>query len=85
MGSSLYTSIRNFRYSNFEPIHLLGQRSLSLSISLGFIHLQTGKDYHSHEPHGHIADLIVATQGEGRGIGRALMERTGRARTAFAG
>lgn len=42
---------------------------------LGFIHLQTGKDYYYHEAHGHIADLIVAPEGEGRGIGRVLIEK----------
>ena len=44
-------------------------------IDLGFIHLQTGKDYYYHEAHGHIADLIVAPEGEGRGIGRVLIEK----------
>lgn len=42
---------------------------------LGFIHLQTGTDYYNHEKHGHIANLIVAAAGEGRGIGRMLMEK----------
>jgi ribosomal protein S18 acetylase RimI-like enzyme len=44
-------------------------------LALGFIHLQTGKDYYYHEAHGHIADLIVAPEGEGRGIGRILIEQ----------
>ena len=44
-------------------------------VALGFIHLQTGKDYYYEEAHGHIADLIVAPEGEGRGIGRALIEK----------
>jgi GNAT superfamily N-acetyltransferase len=44
-------------------------------IALGFIHLQTGKDYYYSEEHGHIADLIVAPQAEGRGIGRVLIEK----------
>jgi len=44
-------------------------------VALGFIHLQSGKDYYYHEDHGHIADLIVAPQGEGRGIGRVLIEK----------
>ena len=42
---------------------------------LGFIHLQTGTDYYNHEKHGHIANLIVAAEGEGRGIARMLMEK----------
>jgi GNAT superfamily N-acetyltransferase len=44
-------------------------------VALGFIHLQTGKDYYYHESHGHIADIIVAPEAEGRGIGRVLMEK----------
>ena len=44
-------------------------------LPLGFIHLQPGKDYYHHEKHGHIANIIVAPEGEGRGIGRMLMER----------
>lgn len=40
---------------------------------LGFIHLQPGSDYYNKEPHGHVTDLIVGTEGEGRGVGRALL------------
>lgn len=43
--------------------------------SLGFIHLQTGHDYYNHETHGHIADVIVAPEGEGRGIGSLLIAK----------
>ena len=43
--------------------------------ALGFIHLQTGADYYNREEHGHIADIIVAPEGEGRGVGRALIEQ----------
>jgi ribosomal protein S18 acetylase RimI-like enzyme len=44
-------------------------------IALGFIHLQTGTDYYNHDEHGHIADLVVAPAGEGRGLGRLLIEK----------
>lgn len=44
-------------------------------IALGFIHLQTGKDYYYHEAHAHIANMIVAPEGEGRGTGRVLIEK----------
>jgi len=44
-------------------------------LPLGFIHLQTGKDYYHHERHGHIANVIVAPESEGRGIGRILIEK----------
>jgi ribosomal protein S18 acetylase RimI-like enzyme len=42
---------------------------------LGFIHLKTTTDYYTREEHGHIADIVVAREGEGRGIGRALMAK----------
>ncbi len=44
-------------------------------VVLGFIHLQTGSDYYNREDHGHIADVIVAPEGEGRGIGRLLIAK----------
>ena len=34
--------------------------------ALGFIHLQTGTDYYLREKHGHIADVVVAREGEAR-------------------
>jgi ribosomal protein S18 acetylase RimI-like enzyme len=47
----------------------------SKSVRLGFIHLKTITDYYNSEPHGHISDIIVAPEGEGRGIGRQLMAK----------
>ena len=44
-------------------------------VALGFIHLQTGTDYYMREKHGHIADLVVARDGEGRGVGSALIAK----------
>lgn len=44
-------------------------------IPLGFIHLQAGNDYYNHEKHAHIANIIVAAEGEGQGIGQMLMEK----------
>lgn len=44
-------------------------------VPLGFIHLQTGTDYYTQEEHGHIADVVVASAGEGRGIGRLLLAK----------
>lgn len=40
---------------------------------LGFIHLNSARDYYTHEKHGHISDVVVAPEGEGRGVGTALM------------
>ncbi len=40
---------------------------------LGFIHVETTTDYFTREAHGHVSDLVVAREGEGRGVGRALM------------
>jgi ribosomal protein S18 acetylase RimI-like enzyme len=47
----------------------------SNGVPLGFIHLQTGSDYYNSEKHGHISDVIVAPEGEGKGIGRMLVEK----------
>ncbi len=44
-------------------------------VALGFIHLQAGTDYYNCEEHGHIADVIVAPEGEGGGIGRVLIAK----------
>ncbi|HEX8161109.1 MAG TPA: N-acetyltransferase [Pyrinomonadaceae bacterium] len=41
---------------------------------LGFVHLVTATDYFTREAHGHISALVVAPAGEGRGVGRALMD-----------
>lgn len=41
---------------------------------LGFIHLNTTRDYFTRESHGHVSDIVVAPNGEGRGVGRALIE-----------
>ena len=43
-------------------------------VALGFIHLHAGTDYYNHEPHGHIGDIIVAPEAEGRGVGQVLIE-----------
>lgn len=47
----------------------------SKNVPLGFIHLQAGNDYYNKKKHGHISDVIVAPEGEGRGIGSMLIER----------
>ncbi|HWS55595.1 MAG TPA: GNAT family N-acetyltransferase [Pyrinomonadaceae bacterium] len=41
--------------------------------AVGFIHLVPRVDYYTGEEHGHVSDLIVAREGEGRGVGAALM------------
>jgi len=40
---------------------------------LGFIHLHAAKDFHTGERHGHVSDIVVAPEAEGRGVGAALM------------
>ena len=42
---------------------------------LGFIHLHADTEHYIHEEHGHVEDIIVAPAGEGRGVGRALLEK----------
>ena len=34
----------------------------------------TVTDYFTHEPHGHLSIIIVSGEGEGRGVGRALLD-----------
>jgi GNAT superfamily N-acetyltransferase len=34
----------------------------------------TATDYFTHERHGHLSIIIVTEQGEGRGVGRALLD-----------
>ena len=34
----------------------------------------TATDYFTHEKHGHLSVIIVSEQGEGRGVGRALLD-----------
>ena len=41
--------------------------------ALGLIHLHAATEHYIHEEHGHVEDLIVAQEGEGRGVGRALL------------
>jgi len=43
--------------------------------ALGFIHLHAATEHYIHEEHGHVEDIIVAPEGEGRGVGRALLEK----------
>lgn len=40
---------------------------------LGFLYVVTLTDFFTRERHAHISDVIVARDGEGQGIGRALM------------
>jgi GNAT superfamily N-acetyltransferase len=39
----------------------------------GFVHLHSLVDQYHSRPHGHIEDIVVATQFEGRGVARLLM------------
>lgn len=43
------------------------------AVPLGFIHVTTEMDYYSQHEQAHIGDLVVASGGEGQGIGAALM------------
>ena len=42
---------------------------------LGLIHLHAATEHYNREEHGHVEDVIVAPGGEGRGVGRALLEK----------
>ena len=43
--------------------------------SLGFVHLTTADDYYDAQETAHVADLVVAHEAAGRGVGSALMAR----------
>jgi ribosomal protein S18 acetylase RimI-like enzyme len=45
----------------------------SVDTPLGFVSMRTDPDYFSGEPAGHVVDIVVAKEGEGRGVGRALL------------
>lgn len=40
----------------------------------GFVHLHPAFDFFTGEQHTHVSDIVVATQAEGRGVARALMD-----------
>jgi len=40
---------------------------------LGFLYVVTLTDFFTRERHAHVSDLLVARDGEGQGVGRALM------------
>jgi GNAT superfamily N-acetyltransferase len=42
-------------------------------IPLGFVSLRTDRDYFIDMPVGHVVDIVVTREGEGRGVGRALL------------
>jgi ribosomal protein S18 acetylase RimI-like enzyme len=46
--------------------------------SLGFIHLTTADDYYDAQETAHVADLVVAREAAGRGVGSALMQHAER-------
>jgi GNAT superfamily N-acetyltransferase len=41
----------------------------------GFIHVHSLEDYYRRRKHGHVADLVVAPEQEGKGIATALIAR----------
>jgi len=44
-------------------------------VLLGFVQLQIEKDWISRQRHAHIERIVVATEAEGKGIAKTLMER----------
>ena len=40
----------------------------------GFIHLHSALDAYNECPHGHISDIVVASEFEGRGVAQSLMD-----------
>lgn len=53
---------------------MLVARAAGDATPLGFIHMVTVTDYFTGEHHGHVSVLVVSPAGEGRGVGRKLMD-----------
>lgn len=47
-------------------------------VRLGFLYVVTLTDFFTGERHAHISDIVVAREGEGQGVGRALMSEAER-------
>jgi ribosomal protein S18 acetylase RimI-like enzyme len=43
-------------------------------VRVGFLYVTTLTDFFTGERHAHISDLVVSREGEGVGVGRALMD-----------
>ena len=41
----------------------------------GFIHLDMQRDYYTEELSAHITDIVVVAEAEGKGIGKALLQK----------
>jgi ribosomal protein S18 acetylase RimI-like enzyme len=55
-----------------DRLFVIAQRSEGTP--LGFLYAVTLTDFFTGERHAHISDIVVAREGEGQGVGRALME-----------
>lgn len=43
-------------------------------VVVGFVHARTVTDYYTQSPIGHVSDLVVAPEAEGKGVGEALVQ-----------
>lgn len=53
-----------------DPIVYVAEMNADVA---GFIHLHSLEDYYRRRRHGHVADIVVAEDAEGHGIGRHLL------------
>ena len=58
------------RTSDPDRLFLIATRD---DTRLGFLYAVTLTDFFTQEQHAHISDIVVAGEGEGQGVGRALM------------
>jgi ribosomal protein S18 acetylase RimI-like enzyme len=58
------------RAAGEDPVVLV---AISGGALAGFVHLHSATDHYGEKPHGHVSDIIVAPNFEGRGVGRRLI------------
>ncbi len=59
------------RSTTDDPLVLIA--ALAPRKILGFLHVHSVTDYYTQKKNGHVADIVVAQEFEGRGVGRQLL------------
>lgn len=74
MNAGEITDLRAALSRGVDPDRLFVIAQGSDGTPLGFLYAATLTDFFTGERHAHISDIVVAREGEGQGVGRALME-----------